>query len=225
MPRRKAKEVEVKIEKKKPATVVAKAKANVVKKKPVAVKRAVEKKSAAIKAAAESPTRPQEAVLELDEIVEAEKSLADFADTQHELEQIERSKRMIMVAGVTFFMVVIVGFWMFNLKQVFRSQQPSEAAKLDIDEITENFNKAMAEVGEGLDKFNELKNAINTSATSTEVVASTSPEEIFATTSPAGGTLPQAETATSTEQQVEIEALKARLEELEQGTSQKNKSN
>lgn len=114
----------------------------------------------------------------------------------------ERKKKMIMWTGVTFFMVLIGGFWLFNFKNVFKNQvADSDAERVDMEQITENLSKTMEEVSKSLDKLKEGASATGAVETSSSVL----PPAITASTS-----------ATGTDNgSVEIEQLKKRIEQLE----------
>ncbi|MEA3464348.1 MAG: hypothetical protein U9R14_04750 [Patescibacteria group bacterium] len=111
--------------------------------------------------------------------------------------KIERDKRLMMWAGVVFFMVLICSVWIFNLKNVFRINQiknTNSSAVEEWDKIADEFGKSWAKVKQGM---NELNNE-----------ATESDKDIFngiATTTD-GAVLSEGD---------EIEELKKRLEELE----------
>ncbi len=115
--------------------------------------------------------------------------------------KIERDKKLLMWVGVTLFMAVILAVWVYNLKYLFKSdRQPGQNERqLNIDEISANFNKTMAEVSGQLNKLNDL--------------ASTTPSAPSAT-----GTAQKiiASSSVNFEETEEIKRLRLRLEELEQ---------
>ena len=120
------------------------------------------------------------------------------AGKQVDPEKIEQDKRLMMWAGVAFFMVLIFGVWIFNLKNVFKTTEninTNNSAVQEWDKIADEFTKTLEKVKEGMA---ELK----------EVETEEEGRDIFS------------EIATSTDDAViseddEIEELKKRLKELE----------
>ena len=125
----------------------------------------------------------------------------------------DREKKMIMWSGVTFFMVLVIGFWLFNLKTVFKvDASNNNNSNLGLADITNNLSKTMDEVSKSLDKFNNLA---STTATST---ASNTPESLAATSTVSTTVEQVAPTSTVpavSSSQAEIEALKTQLEQLQ----------
>jgi hypothetical protein len=132
---------------------------------------------------------------------------------------VEKQKQMIMWVGVTFFMVVIVFFWLFNISSVFKTQvRPTDSQQFNLDEISARFSETMNVLSGELGKLQE--NAASSTATTTDlIVASSSPSSLYAvaatTTASSTAAVKPEETATGTVSQKEVEALKARLLELE----------
>ena len=126
--------------------------------------------------------------------------------------KIERSKRMVMWAGVTFFMILILAFWIFNLKKVFRA--PVNNASLPQQEfnwskMTDEFKDTMEQMRKDLDEFSASEEAggernifLPVSESATTSTSSLS----------AQGKLPLPEGQITQE---EIKELKSRLKELE----------
>ena len=120
------------------------------------------------------------------------------AGKQVDLEKIERDKRLMMWAGVTFFMVLIFGAWVFNLKNIFKTTENTDinnSAVQEWDKIADEFTKTLEKVKEGMAELKEIE---------TEEEG----RDIFS------------ETATTSDDAVvfeddEINELKKRLEELE----------
>ncbi|KKR21650.1 MAG: hypothetical protein UT48_C0005G0023 [Parcubacteria group bacterium GW2011_GWE2_39_37] len=121
--------------------------------------------------------------------------------------KIDHDKKIIMWSGVTFFMILIFGFWLFNISLVFKRQPISEAkSQLNIEDITENFNKTMEEINKNLNEYDGLK-----TASSSEIAPSTN-------TAPSTVLPDTANSSTSSEPVVtseEINQLKMQLKELE----------
>ena len=111
--------------------------------------------------------------------------------------KIERGKRLIMWTGVIFFMVLICSVWIFNLKNVFRTNQiknTNNSVVEEWDKMADEFGKSWEKVKQGMD---ELKDETTESG-----------KDIFS------------EKATTTDGAIiseddEIKELKKRLEELE----------
>lgn len=117
--------------------------------------------------------------------------------------KIERDKKIFMWIGITFIMLIVLVVWIFNLKNMFRQQasQNQGSKQLNIDQISEQFNKTMEEVSKDLNKLNELS-----SASSTAIGANAN---LTATTS-----------AGNFEETADIQQLRTRLEELERRLNQ-----
>jgi len=135
--------------------------------------------------------------------------------------KIDHDKKIIMWSGVSFFMVVIFGFWLFNISLVFKRQPVSEAkSQLNIEDITENFNKTMEEINKNLNKYDSL-------------TATSSPSEIASSTgATSSAVLPDTESSTSTPSSAEstvtpeeINQLKMQLRELENRLSSSSDKN
>lgn len=76
----------------------------------------------------------------------------------------DRDKRLMMWAGVIFFMVLISSFWIMNMKNIFKTddiKSNSESA-YDWTEIKDELDEVMGDVKEGLDEINN-QNHLNTS--------------------------------------------------------------
>jgi len=76
-------------------------------------------------------------------------------------ENIERDKKLMMWAGVCFFMVLILFFWIINIKSVFNIKEVNNVnnkSQFNWQEITDNFNKTMDEIKNiksEMDNYNE----------------------------------------------------------------------
>lgn len=92
-------------------------------------------------------------------------------------QKIEREKKLIMWSGVTFFMVVIFGLWIFNINLVLKRQPVSqEKSQLDIEDIANNFNNTMNEISKSLNNYDSIASS---TATSTSVSTSTTSSAIL----------------------------------------------
>ena len=121
----------------------------------------------------------------------------------------ERDKRMILWAGVSFFMILIFAFWIFNLKQTFKRIETENTGGDDFEwsEIADDFSKSMSEMKENLaeiKKFTDTAENYETGTSTAPIISTSTEEKIISTTTPA-----------EPDGLNEIEELKARLEELE----------
>lgn len=75
-------------------------------------------------------------------------------------EKIESDKKLMMWAGVTFFMALILFFWALNVKTIFRVSENNNSIseELNFTKIADEFNKAVDQAEEG---WNEFKNENN----------------------------------------------------------------
>jgi len=125
--------------------------------------------------------------------------------------KVEREKRFIMWSGVTFFMILIAFFWLYNTKQVLESHRLSPG---DTTELFSDWNSLGQDISGAIAG---LKEEINNNSTTTGSEASTT----------AAGSLPaageKASTTTALTQSTgseatstaDVKALKERLEALE----------
>jgi type II secretory pathway component PulM len=128
----------------------------------------------------------------------------------------ERDKRMILWAGVSFFMVLIFGFWIYNLKHTFKKIENENAGGNDFEwsEITGDFSKTMDEMKENLAEIKKFADtAENYEAATSTVAVGTSTISIIGTTTEEK--IISTSTPVKQDDLDEIEELKARLEELE----------
>lgn len=75
-------------------------------------------------------------------------------------EKIEREKKLIMRAGIAFFMILIISVWIFNIKNVFEStkaKMDDNAARTQLNEITDEFSKNMEQIKQGLEEIKSLE--------------------------------------------------------------------
>lgn len=126
--------------------------------------------------------------------------------------KIERNKRMVMWAGVTFFMILILAFWIFNLKTVFRApvnNASSPQQEFSWSEMTDEFKSTMEQMRKDLDEFSASEE--------TEVERNIFLPVSESTTTSTSSLSAQDKSPLLEEQitQEEIEELRSRLEELE----------
>ena len=79
-----------------------------------------------------------------------EDKIKKSADPQKE----EKDKHDALLAGVIFFMALIIVLWAMNLKIVLKSPAAKPGDQLNINKLSQDFQKAFSDVGA---KINELK--------------------------------------------------------------------
>jgi len=122
-------------------------------------------------------------------------------------DQIEQRKKIVMWTGVTFFMLLIGGFWVLNFRNIFKGQVAANSSEqVDLSQITDNLSKTMDEVSKGMNKLNEI-NATTTGNVATSSLPATVPTATSSTS-----------TSTEFDSQTEIDQLKGRIEELEKAS-------
>ena len=92
---------------------------------------------------------------------------------QAELFKIEREKRLIMRSGVTFFMMLIVFFWVINVKNLFKNTEAQNFNNLpsaEWQDIEDEFSETMEEIKS---RLSELKPEVNLN----EANSTTSPSQ------------------------------------------------
>lgn len=107
-------------------------------------------------------------VLEL----KAEKSKRKKAKIQTSVDpvKVEREKRLIMWAGVSFFMVLIIFFWFLGIKYVFKQTADKESDRSALEQlgnISDQFSQAVQEMKQGLA---EIKSEIDIGTNSAESI-------------------------------------------------------
>jgi hypothetical protein len=183
---------------------------------------------------------PESEIIEKKKIVEKEifdalhsiktEPRMDMMNKQPEDPQLEKSKRIIMWSGVTFFMVLIGSIWIYiaanNINEGVNTNNESGSPA----ELKDGLSKSMQEFKDSVEIFKELKNSIASStaastspASATEITATTSlPNKTAGTTTPTTQKFLQASSprsaaiSTSTiDNKNEIAELKKKLGELE----------
>ncbi|MFA4833240.1 MAG: hypothetical protein WC619_00145 [Patescibacteria group bacterium] len=133
-------------------------------------------------------------------------------------EKIERDKKLMMWAGVSFFMVLISAFWILNIKSIFKEMKVAKEnpQKFEWEKITNEFDQTIEQIKEGLV---ELKQAgvLNNISTTTKDSVNTNNflpiSENIGSSSPA-----EAESG----EEGNLEELRSRLKELEGKIENKN---
>ncbi len=141
-----------------------------------------------------------------------EQTIENLEQAEVVYEKIEKDKKMMLIAGVSFFMVLIGGFWIYNIKQVFQQTAESIENNSEISslaEMTDELSGKIVEMKNGLEKIKEFENQSENATTT-----------MFATTTLQ--VLPESEILSSTtistttlSQKLELEILKQKIKELE----------
>jgi hypothetical protein len=124
-------------------------------------------------------------------------------------ETIEQEKRLIMVAGVSFFMILIFSIWVMNVKNIFKQTalKNNTEDNIELNELTSQLEVTLKQVREGIgeikQEFGEL------AATGTEETADIGLPQAEGTANQSSSTINSSEINDE-----EIEALKKKLEEL-----------
>lgn len=133
-----------------------------------------------------------------DKIAQTEKRNGQAPERTDEIDnaKVEREKKLIMHTGIAFFMILIISVWIFNMKTVFKSTKAEtgdNAARTQLNEITDEFSKNMERIKQEL---KEIKSLEKNSSDQNEAARESGGEKINPD---------------------EIEKLKKKLEELENG--------
>ena len=127
--------------------------------------------------------------------------------------KVEREKKFIMWSGVTFFMILIAFFWLYNTKQVLENskieREDTPSLFTDWESVSEELGSAITEIKESVKTESDSEDILNEAEIKTDSLPSV--DEAKSTTSN------EAVLPSNTENNpTEIDALKARLEELEE---------
>jgi len=78
-------------------------------------------------------------------------------------DKVEKDKRLIMWTGITFFIVLIIGFWLMNIKSILRinpvSQSVDSSSQINWNSFREELNKTMTQIKQNLSEINQLRQA------------------------------------------------------------------
>lgn len=76
-------------------------------------------------------------------------------------EKLEKEKRMIMWSGVTFFMILVIVFWAYNVKQIFVAMKiESKESEFQIDswkEMTQDIGNQIKEIKDVVGEFKDVE--------------------------------------------------------------------
>ena len=85
-------------------------------------------------------------------------------------EKSENYKKTILIVGVSFFMILIGGFWIYNTKQVFKQTAQSVENNANVNsltQITDELSEKITEMKDGLAKIKEFENKLATTTATT----------------------------------------------------------
>jgi hypothetical protein len=68
----------------------------------------------------------------------------------------ERDKHRALLAGVFFFMSLIVALWLFNTGYLFKKTEVKKTEAFDINEFSREFSQAFHDVGEKMSDLKEI---------------------------------------------------------------------
>lgn len=68
----------------------------------------------------------------------------------------EREKHRALLAGVFFFMILIIFLWAINLGNVFRASAIKEKKPFDVDKFSKEFQQSFDEVGAKMEEFKQI---------------------------------------------------------------------
>jgi hypothetical protein len=83
-------------------------------------------------------------------------------------DRLERQKQLIMWGGITFFMILIICLWVYNIKQVINITPKSSASNIDINSMSDDISSRMRQLKDNLAEIKKFS-AI---ASSTEAASS-----------------------------------------------------
>jgi hypothetical protein len=148
-----------------------------------------------------------------EELSQFEESRASKEPLPNQKDRIERDKKLMMWAGVSFFMILILGFWVLNIKSVFKgaTEARENPQKFEWGKITNEFDQTIEQIKEGL---NELKQASVTDNISTTTEDNLNASNFLPVSEDIGSSSP--------EEGGDLEELKVRLKELEGEIESKN---
>ena len=136
-------------------------------------------------------------------------TIENLEQTEAIYEKIEKDKKIMLIAGVSFFMILIVSFWVYNTKKVFQQTAKSieNNTTSSFSEITDELGKNITEMKDGLTKIKEFESRSATTTATTTFQAL--PDGLKSTAS-------TTEISTTTlSQKLELEILKQKIEDLE----------
>ncbi len=120
-------------------------------------------------------------VVKVEKGAEAHKSEKNKVTRIVNPEIIEKDKRMIMWTGIIFFIVLIIGLWLMNIKSILRinssSQSKDASSQINWDSFRDELNKTMTQIKQNLSEINQLQTA-NQVSSSTGAQPSLTPNQV-----------------------------------------------
>lgn len=88
-----------------------------------------------------------------------------------DFEKHDKDKKIVIITGVTFFMVLIFGFWLLNIKNIFQFNSPKiNNNKISFIEIQKELDKATIKVKEGIDEIKKMQTASSSLQQTNQVI-------------------------------------------------------
>jgi hypothetical protein len=124
-------------------------------------------------------------------------------------EKIEHDKKLMMWAGVSFFMILFIILWLANMKNVFKQveQGRDNSKQFEWNKITDEFSQTMGQIKESLNELKQATTVDPTASSTAENLNNYLPKNENASTAPA--------LINGAGNDQDISALKDRLKELE----------
>jgi len=88
-------------------------------------------------------------------------------------EKIKQDKKMVMVTGVAFFMVLIISFWLLNIKNIFQLNSSETNNKFNWGEIKKELSGVMGEIKKNIKEIKNLQSTASDSLRQPERTAET----------------------------------------------------
>lgn len=77
-----------------------------------------------------------------------------------DFEKHDKDKKIVIITGVTFFMVLIFGFWLLNIKNIFQfNSSKINNNKISLIEIQKELDNATIKVKEGINEIKKMQTA------------------------------------------------------------------
>ena len=74
----------------------------------------------------------------------------------------EKERLLLMRAGIIFFMILILGFWLFNLKNIFQINSSKSSGNFNWPAVQKELSQTMEQIKENLAQINQIsKTTIN----------------------------------------------------------------
>lgn len=77
-----------------------------------------------------------------------------------DFEKHDKDKKMVIITGVTFFMVLIFGFWLLNIKHIFKfNSSEINNNKINFIEMRKELDNATIKIKEGINEIKKMQTA------------------------------------------------------------------